>query len=130
MIPPFAKAVGFGTGTALGAVSTGLLLLQAIQQPSDSLVGSLGLPGALASVMGAAWMGAKLWQTLKTTPVEQSPRYRDMQDLVTALEENIQRRHDELLTALRDDQTDVERRHGENMNKLQRIEDFLSGRRR
>lgn len=57
-------AFGLGVGLSLGLlVDIAILTLQGGQVPD--LIGSLGLPGAILSLVGAFFLGAKAWQTLK-----------------------------------------------------------------
>jgi hypothetical protein len=57
---------GVGSGLLLGvSFDVALMLFQGGDVPE--LIGTLGLPGAVLALVGAFFLGAKAWQTLKAT---------------------------------------------------------------
>ena len=59
--------LGLGAGLSVGVAIDVVLFLQGGQVPD--LIGSLGLPGAILALVGAFFLGAKAYMTLKSTGV-------------------------------------------------------------
>lgn len=128
MIHPM-RIVGLGGGAIFaGGLAIDALLQATTPPPGTDLIGLLGLPGALLSLTAAFLLGVKAFQGLREGKnPDRAPRYRDIQDIFAGHESADQRRHDALITALNRIEESVDRRHMENMAKLQRIEDLTFG---
>lgn len=124
MIHPL-RVAGLGGGAVLAASAAITMVLQAAPPQQSELVGLLGLPGALLSLTGAFLLGVKAVQALREPKSpERTPRYRDIAEIFTSHEREDQRRAEEMVALLERLEQAVDRRHQENMAKLQRIEDM------
>lgn len=116
-----------GAGLSLGvAVDMAAVLLQSAHVPD--LIGSLGLPGAVLALVGAFFLGAKAYMTLKnpsapTTDIRSDFAIRDL------IVQEVTRSRDDAREAVADAVTAQTINHQQTLMRLEAIERAILSRR-